>query len=150
MANEQCVRWFPGVWKLRPTRAQATLAPDDRCYICHADGFTQFCVMQQGQAAKLALGSNTHNGFSAHRDDDAVLVCFEVEPAVPGLVRPGTFSWWRRGDSTFRGFRCGLDYAFIRNAQLSKRGGCGACYPDDCIEPDPSARPGPGWPSASL
>ena len=58
-------------------------------------------------------------------------------------VRPGTFSWWRRGDSTFRGFRCGLDYAFIRNTQLSERRACGACYPDDCIEPDPSARPGP-------
>jgi hypothetical protein len=27
---------------------------------------------------------------------------------------PGTLGWWRRGDSTFRGFRCGLDYAFIR------------------------------------
>ena len=34
---------------------------------------------------------------------------------------PGTRSWWRRGDSTFRGFRCGLDYAFIRDAQLSAR-----------------------------
>jgi hypothetical protein len=28
--------------------------------------------------------------------------------------RPGTISWWRRGDSTFHGFRHGLDYAFIR------------------------------------
>lgn len=27
---------------------------------------------------------------------------------------PGTFSWWRRGDSTFHSFHCGLDYAFIR------------------------------------
>jgi hypothetical protein len=32
---------------------------------------------------------------------------------------PGTLGWWRRGDSTFRSFRCGLDYAFIRTAQLS-------------------------------
>ena len=47
---------------------------------------------------------------------------------------PGTFSWWRRGDSTFHSFRCGLDYAFIRNAR-KERGGCGACYPDNRIVP---------------
>jgi len=47
---------------------------------------------------------------------------------------PGTFSWWRRGDSTFHSFRCGLDYAFIRNA-LKERGGCGACYQDNRIVP---------------
>lgn len=30
--------------------------------------------------------------------------------------RPGTIIWWRRGDSTFRDFRSGLDYAFIRSS----------------------------------
>lgn len=33
--------------------------------------------------------------------------------------RPGgreLSSWWRRGDSTFRSFRYGLDYAFIRGS----------------------------------
>ena len=32
---------------------------------------------------------------------------------VPGALRRGPPSWWRRGDSYFRGFRRGLDYAFI-------------------------------------
>ena len=32
---------------------------------------------------------------------------------------PGTFSWWRRGDSTFHGFRHGLDYAFIHTLTQS-------------------------------
>jgi hypothetical protein len=32
---------------------------------------------------------------------------------------PGTLIWWRRGDSTFRDFRSGLDYAFIRDALAS-------------------------------
>ena len=53
---------------------------------------------------------------------------------------PGTFSWWRRGDSTFRGFRRGLDYAFIpvpfkspwMRSVLSGR----------LHHPNPSARPG--------
>jgi hypothetical protein len=38
--------------------------------------------------------------------------------SVPGQLA-GNPHWWRRGDSTFRSFRCGLDYAFIRCAQMS-------------------------------
>ena len=49
---------------------------------------------------------------------------YASRPARPGRFPagwPGTLSWWRRGDSTFRGFRCGLDYAFIRGTRESTR-----------------------------
>jgi hypothetical protein len=39
--------------------------------------------------------------------------------SVPGQLA-GNPHWWRRGDSTFRSFRCGLDYAFIRCARKSE------------------------------
>jgi hypothetical protein len=51
---------------------------------------------------------------------ERVLQAYAARSARPGRFpasRPGTLGWWRRGDSTFRGFRCGLDYAFIRAAQ---------------------------------
>jgi hypothetical protein len=35
------------------------------------------------------------------------------------------------GGQHIRGFRCGLDYAFIRNVR--KTHGCGACYPVNSI-----------------
>jgi hypothetical protein len=39
-------------------------------------------------------------------------------PVVPGRpVGREPLRWWRRGDSTFHSFRCGLDYAFIRDTQ---------------------------------
>jgi len=43
---------------------------------------------------------------------------------VPGRS-PGTIELVEAGGQYIRGFRCGLDYAFIRAA--SQRG-CGACY----------------------
>ena len=33
------------------------------------------------------------------------------------------------GGQNVRGFRCGLDYAFIRSCPLLDTRGCGACYP---------------------
>ena len=45
---------------------------------------------------------------------DFVQVCVMSQTERLPASRPGTFSWWRRGDSTFHGFRHGLDYAFIR------------------------------------
>jgi hypothetical protein len=53
---------------------------------------------------------------------------------------PGTLRWWRRGDSTFRGFRSGLDYAFIRNAQMSTL--MRSVLSERSNHPNPSARPG--------
>ena len=65
-----------------------------------------------------------------------------AELAVPGLLGPGTFSWWRRGDSTSAAFAAGwtmpssvtLPELSVADAERVIR--------IDCIEPDPSARPG--------
>ena len=64
-----------------------------------------------------------------------------VEPAVPGSVGAGNLSWWRRGDSTFRGFRRGLDYAFIRDAQLIELSDAERVIRTIASIPDPSTRP---------
>jgi len=49
----------------------------------------------------------------------------QQEP-VPGVLAPGTAQLVEAGGQHFRGFRRGLDYAFIH---ALKERGCGACYP---------------------
>jgi hypothetical protein len=56
-------------------------------------------------------------------------------------LRPGTCSWWRRGDSAFHGFRHGLDYAFIR-ALPREPTDAERIIRNDHLVSNPSARPG--------
>jgi hypothetical protein len=61
------------------------------------------------------------------RDNDSRKGCVlvqELKEAVEPVgsrpvARSGALGWWRRGDSTFHSFRCGLDYAFIHAASRS-------------------------------
>jgi hypothetical protein len=64
------------------------------------------------------------------------LLRLRVSPRFPAR-RAGNRPMVEAGGQLIRGFRHGLDYAFIR----APGGGCGACYPADQALPDPSVRP---------